>query len=65
MIFRPVDAREAQQSLEHARHALGGIEHVLQIAAAVRVQSSPQSSLSAWAKPSIVRSGARRSWAMV
>src|SRR5581483_546171 len=33
-----VNPRERQQPLEHARHALGGIEHMLQVAATVRIQ---------------------------
>ena len=39
MEFRAVDAREAQQPLAHARHPLRGIEHVLQVSAAVRIRT--------------------------
>ena len=55
------DARQAEQVVDQQRHALGGGAHALQVLQIVGVQAVAGVLDDIWLKPSIARSGARRS----
>ena len=56
------DARQVQQILDQARHALAGVVDALQVVPRFLVEPAGAVSCRIWLKPDMLRKGARRSW---